>query len=86
VNFQYIYIYIYIYKKIFGTKRGEVVKVRRKQHDEKIHSLYSFCLGLFVWCIIKNRACQPFTGHGRNRNVYKDLVGNFEEKITHVDW
>jgi hypothetical protein len=69
-----------IVRRIFGPKRDEVTGEWRKLHSEKIHILYSSPI---IIRQIKSRRMR-WAGHvapmGKERNMYKVLMGKPEGK------
>jgi len=69
-----------VLRRIFGPKRDEITKERRKLHNEELNDLYSS--PNIVW-VIKSRIMR-WTGHearmGERRGIYRVLVGKPEGK------
>jgi hypothetical protein len=69
-----------VLRRIFGPKRDEVTKERRKLHSGELHNLYS---SPDIIRQIKSRRIR-WVGHvarmGEGRNVYRVLVGKPEGK------
>jgi hypothetical protein len=67
-----------VLRRIFGSKRDQVMGGWRKLHNEELHNLYS---STSIIRIIKSRRMR-WAGHvarmGEKRNVYKLLVGKPE--------
>jgi hypothetical protein len=68
-----------VLRRIFGPKRDEVTRERRKLHNEELRDLYS---SPSIIRIIKSRSIR-WAGHvarmGEKRNAYRLLVGKPEE-------
>jgi hypothetical protein len=64
-----------VLRRIFGSKRGEVMGGWRKLHNEELHNLYSSP------CIIRMRWAGHVARMGEKRNAYRILVGKLEGKI-----
>jgi hypothetical protein len=66
---------IRVLRRIFGPKRNEVTRERRKLHNEELHNLYP---SPRIIRIIKPRRMR-WVGHvarmGEKRNAYRLLVG-----------
>jgi hypothetical protein len=69
-----------VLRRIFGTKRDEVMGGWRKLHNEKLHDLYS---SPSIIRIIKSRRMR-WAGHvaqmGEKRTGYRLLMGTSEGK------
>jgi hypothetical protein len=69
-----------VLRRIFGTKRDEVMRRWRKLHNEELHNLYS---SPSIIRIIKSRRMR-WPGHvarmGEKRNLYRLLVRKPEGK------
>jgi hypothetical protein len=69
-----------ILRRIFGSKRKEVVGGWKRLHNEELHNLYG---SPHIIRVIKSRRMR-WVGHvarmGETRNIYKILVGKSERK------
>jgi hypothetical protein len=69
-----------VLRRIFGSKRDEVPRERRKLHNEELHYLYSLPN---IVRVIKSRRIR-WAGYvarmGEERGVYRVLVGKPERK------
>jgi hypothetical protein len=67
-----------VLRRIFGPKRDEVTRVRRKLHNEELHNLYC---STSIIRMIKSRRMR-WAGHAarmwEKRNAYRILVGKPE--------
>ena len=69
-----------VLRRIFGPKRDEITRERRKLHNEELNELYS---SPNIVRVIKSRRIR-WAGHvermGEKRSVYRVLVGKLERK------
>jgi len=61
--------------RIFGPKRDEVTRERRKLHNEEINVLYSSPNIVRVKKVAKNEMGGACSAYGEGRSVYRVLVG-----------
>jgi hypothetical protein len=69
-----------VLRRIFGPKRDEVTGERRKLHSGELHNLYSVPFHHYACEIKENEVGRTCGTHGRERKVYKVLVGKPEGK------
>jgi hypothetical protein len=69
-------------RRIFGPKRNEETRVRRKLHNEELHRLYSLPNIIRIIKSVRMRWTGYVARVGEKRNTYRILVGKPEGKST----
>jgi hypothetical protein len=67
-----------VLRTIFGPKRGEVVRGRRKLHNEELHNMYSSPSIIRITKPRRMRCARHVERMREKRNAYRILVGKPE--------
>jgi hypothetical protein len=69
-----------VLRRIFGTKRDEVIGGWRKRSNEELHKMYSSPRIIRIIKVKEDRWTQRVARMGEKRNAYRILVGKSEGK------
>jgi hypothetical protein len=69
-----------VLRRIFGSKRDEVIGGWRKLHNEELHNLYSSPSTIRMFQVKKDEMVRECSTHGEKKNAYRISVGKPEGK------